>query len=658
MNVELNSLTLITSDETIVVASKDAPLVSTKKVSDYTNQNSLTYLVICNTWLHITKMYAGECWISLKEAMLNAGLISVIRRAQDSADSVVNQELIADPLFRTIVSAVRLRLPEISDSSDKNVTRDPLVAALQLLRYPKRFSPLGNDIVAEQSLLNFIQVENETKMAQRRERPYWLTTMLRDSISSLLDWDRLCDELDAVTLDDIRFGTGTCYDASSKLGDKLRVVANSFPEYFLEPFGIPYIGCRPTIQPSPLPSVKVLAVPKSYKASRIIAMESVMRQGYALAYGEIIARHLPEFVNIHDQGRNQEMAWSGSRTGELCTLDASNASDRISYTLVRDIFPARFIDRILPCRAPYMEVGNRPKRTTQMFLTSGNGLTFVIETMVYWAIADVCCTLVGRYYTLPSYSYKGTVFTCSAYGDDVILPSVCAETAYDIYHMCGLKINPDKSFSTGDYRESCGEEYLRGTVVSSIYYPRFPVPGRVQGSKVRLTDQLFNDSYRGKIDNSLTMLIDLQHRLFTFCPSAAQFVRQIVRAAHPKMTSSLLMEEVADLWGYDTLVQPVRHEGRFAAGTDRSVLEAARNWDRATGMGLHVTPVLKYRGSAPSDPDGTLQRIVDSYNYQTFLRHGPRYASALDELLGVSERPMTLDQAFGKAKLVLEYTYR
>jgi len=58
------------------------------------------------------------------------------------------------------------------------------------------------------------------------------------------------------------------------------------------------------------------------------------------------------------------------------------------------------------------------------------------------------------------------------YGDDIIVPVDYAAKVSEWFETIGLKVNRQKSFWTGKFRESCGGDYYDGVDVKPIYYRR------------------------------------------------------------------------------------------------------------------------------------------------------------------------------------------
>jgi hypothetical protein len=87
----------------------------------------------------------------------------------------------------------------------------------------------------------------------------------------------------------------------------------------------------------------------------------------------------------------------------------------------------------------------------------GNGYTFELETLIFWALARAVSYFSG---------IRGEI---SVYGDDVILPCDVAKRYMRIARWFGFIPNESKSFVDGYYRESCGKHYYRGYDVTPFF---------------------------------------------------------------------------------------------------------------------------------------------------------------------------------------------
>lgn len=211
------------------------------------------------------------------------------------------------------------------------------------------------------------------------------------------------------------------------------------------------------------PGNRVTTVPKNSKTDRIIAVEPDMNMYVQKGIGGVIRRRLRRVgVDLNRQVRNQRLAKRASRYGRMATIDFSSASDTISLSIVEELLPPDWLCALKQARSP---VGVLPDGTVvqySKFSSMGNGYTFELESLIFWALASACYDLLG---------VKGIV---SVYGDDVILTS--DPRIRDLFQwVCdraGFTLNASKTFWDGPFRESCGKHYFRGIDVSPIYIRR------------------------------------------------------------------------------------------------------------------------------------------------------------------------------------------
>lgn len=279
------------------------------------------------------------------------------------------------------------------------------------------------------------------------------------------------------------------------------------------------------------------AVPKNYKAFRTIAMEECYRQLYLGRLGDSIMRAYSRsklvkvdhfnvapgpYVRFRDQSRNQELARLGSITGTLATIDFSHASDSVTATIAYATLPPDLYNEICRYRANRIELDGK-RRFLNMFSTMGSRVTFPLETHIFWCIAMVTRMLAERWFDI-----KTKVSDYSAYGDDVIVPASVAELFMDIARLCGFTPNPEKSHWTGNYRESCGEEYYSGISARGIYWPR---------TVVNLSEM-----------TGLSSMLALQHRLVGKFPNTARQLAELLISRYPNLTFNEIGTDADCIW--------------------------------------------------------------------------------------------------------------
>jgi len=221
--------------------------------------------------------------------------------------------------------------------------------------------------------------------------------------------------------------------------------------------------------------VRVIAVPKTQKTPRIIAIEPTanmfMQKALQNRLYELVERDnlLNAFIGFTDQTPNQRLACEGSITGELATLDLSEASDRVSCQHVEDLcnrFPDLFrgLMAVRSTKADVEGIGIIP---ISKYASMGSALTFPIEAIVFLTMVflGIQKELMRPLRQSDLYRFVGRV---RVFGDDIVVPVDYVNSVVETLESFGLKVNRRKSFWTGKFRESCGKEYYDGHDVSIV----------------------------------------------------------------------------------------------------------------------------------------------------------------------------------------------
>lgn len=206
-------------------------------------------------------------------------------------------------------------------------------------------------------------------------------------------------------------------------------------------------------------SNRITYVPKDARTLRTIAIEPSLNVCLQLGVHSYLADKLEILGNsITDQSRNQQYAREASVKGfgsSYATIDLSQASDSVSIELVRLLLPSDWFSFLDDLRCESGEVEGAV-RTYHKFSSMGNGFTFALETLIFWALGEACNSLTG-----------GGVN--STYGDDIIISDCSAALLLELLRFCGFVVNDDKSFVIGDFRESCGADWHYGYRVTPQY---------------------------------------------------------------------------------------------------------------------------------------------------------------------------------------------
>jgi len=254
--------------------------------------------------------------------------------------------------------------------------------------------------------------------------------------------------------------------------------------------------------------VRVISVPKTLKSPRIIAIEPVCMQYTQQAllplFYDSIERHelTRGHVNFTSQEINRELALIGSVDGSFATIDLSEASDRVSLVLVESMLKSSALEdlsaAVMATRSTRADVPGHGVIQLNKFASAGSALCFPIESMAFFTIA-LCA--VRSALNLP-WTYRG-LFEASrhvwVYGDDIIVSTDKVPVVVDWLSSFNMKVNANKSFWTGKFRESCGMDAYDGEQVTPVYLTRMPPDNKRSSSEimsfVSFANKLYNNGY-------------------------------------------------------------------------------------------------------------------------------------------------------------------
>jgi hypothetical protein len=260
------------------------------------------------------------------------------------------------------------------------------------------------------------------------------------------------------------------------------------------------------LEPGSETPVKVVDVPKTLKTPRIIAMEPTAMQYAQQAIRhelyEAIERHdiLSKLIGFTDQTPNQRKALEGSLHQELATLDLSEASDRVSNQLVRDLLSRwpHLHKAVDASRSRKAEVPGHGVIRLAKFASMGSALTFPLEAMVFTTLIFMGIEQELKRPLTPR-DVKHFSDQVRVYGDDIVCPVDYVYPVVSMLESFGIRVNGSKSYWSGKFRESCGKEYYNGFDVSIVKVRRV-FPTRRQDAKevisiISLRNQLYFAGY-------------------------------------------------------------------------------------------------------------------------------------------------------------------
>ncbi len=231
-----------------------------------------------------------------------------------------------------------------------------------------------------------------------------------------------------------------------------------------------------------IPGNRFTSVPKDSSKNRGIAIEPSINMFYQLGLGNLVRDRLRRNAGVdllHAQKLHRAVARAGSITGEVSTIDLSNASDTVCKNLVRILTPHSWFEAFNSLRSPKTFVEGKWV-LLEKFSSMGNGFTFELETLIFMGLAAAVNEFLGKSFLM------GT--DIHVYGDDIIVPTSMASELLVVLGFCGFTPNPKKTFISGPFRESCGGDFYDGEAVRPLYIkddPQNPFEWMVLANQVR-----------------------------------------------------------------------------------------------------------------------------------------------------------------------------
>lgn len=214
----------------------------------------------------------------------------------------------------------------------------------------------------------------------------------------------------------------------------------------------------------------VCCVPKNSETSRTIAKEPPGNGFIQKGVDEWMRDQLLRVLNLdlRDQAINQVMAREGSLGcyDPYVTIDIKSASNGVFVELVRSLAPSEWFSFLNAIRSPAGKWPNGEIRRYELFSSMGNGFTFPLETLIFAAAVIAASRMTGS-----PCDYR-------IYGDDIICRQSIALLVVEILNSCGFRVNNNKTFIFGPFRESCGANWYEGADVTPVFW------------RTRITDRL------------------------------------------------------------------------------------------------------------------------------------------------------------------------
>lgn len=202
-----------------------------------------------------------------------------------------------------------------------------------------------------------------------------------------------------------------------------------------------------------VPGNRFTTVPKNAKTDRPICVEPHLNMVLQRIYGKVISKRLKRFgIDTEMQHEvNRTLAESCSIDDRMVTIDLSAASDTISVELVRNLLPEDWFNVLNNIRSHFTQYDDCLRENAK-FSSMGNGFTFELETLIFWALS--CASL--------HFNNLDRRNNVSVFGDDIIVATPAANTLVDLLTYCGFSLNKEKTFLSGPFKESCGSDFWNG----------------------------------------------------------------------------------------------------------------------------------------------------------------------------------------------------
>jgi len=260
-------------------------------------------------------------------------------------------------------------------------------------------------------------------------------------------------------------------------------------------------------------------VPKSFVTDRSIETQPSLNMWAQKGLAEIADAFLNQKYGFNlrfQPAINAELARRGSIHGNLATIDLKDASNRIPDGFIKWALEGTpFLRQMELCRTEKILMPWGGWLNLHLHSSMGNGYTFVLQTAVFLAVveamyiyrhrdmfkvpmpsvprsvADLAWEHLqheSRWYTRvrdipslgildptnPQANWQKALEPLAlpdwgVFGDDIICPTEFYEETVKVLGLINARVNFDKSFHTGLFRESCGADWFAGSLVRGVY---------------------------------------------------------------------------------------------------------------------------------------------------------------------------------------------
>lgn len=213
-------------------------------------------------------------------------------------------------------------------------------------------------------------------------------------------------------------------------------------------------------------------VPKQFDGLRLVTYDPSVNKMVQRFFGEAISHRMNTTIysgsyplsKRPDLHKKLVKKASESVFTQLTTVDVKNASNSLYDTLIFRLLDKSWYLALNKARIKKGYFDDGVLHHFEMFSSNGNGFTFELETLVFYAL----CVGVKKTFNHAENS------TISVFGDDILISSPMYNDLLYVFENIGITVNEDKTFSAGTYfRESCGEDRFYGRDVRPVFFKDF-----------------------------------------------------------------------------------------------------------------------------------------------------------------------------------------
>jgi len=301
------------------------------------------------------------------------------------------------------------------------------------------------------------------------------------------------------------------------------------------------------------PAARMTFVPKDSRGPRGISCEPrefmYIQQGIMTLLYDTYDRFpvIKRMLSCRDQSVNQEMAYYGSLWGNYASLDLNEASDRVSLQLVEALFPSNWVRALKACRSTKTVLPAHTRCGVKIpademellkFAPMGSALCFPVEALVFWSLSIAAMNPTDRFI---NGLFGDTLSTeermcLTVFGDDIVCRLQHVDAIIETLESVGLRVNQDKSYWSGPFRESCGSDYYHGTLITPI--------------RVKHPIDKENDEYT--LFRSADTLQGIINRYGEYSPNVAKGCQALFRewfgVPIPLFSSARMFRKAGDRW--------------------------------------------------------------------------------------------------------------